>query len=225
MRILEAVGNALPISIGLALSPFVIATILIILMTGRARTNAPAFLVGWVLGFLIVGLLVDLIPEASDTSGWPKSLPGVVRIALGLILLLLAIQQWRKRPAPGEKVIVPKFLTRLDDISVIQSSVTGFLLSALHPKNLPLIIAGVEAIRVSELDEGGENVAFAIFTTLSSLTIVLPMTWHFLAKEKAEATFGHWKDWLIRHNGTVLILLLLLLGMLLIGRGMRMLAI
>jgi hypothetical protein len=222
--ILEAVGNALPISIGIALSPFAIAAILIILMTARAKTNAPAFLFGWVLGFLVVGSLVDLIPETPSDASGPKTLPGLVRIALGLALLLLAIQQWRRQPAPGEKVEVPKFLARLDNFGAIQSSVTGFLLSAVHPKNLPLIIAGVAAIRATNLDEGGENVAFLIFTAISSLTIVLPIAGYFIARENVEATFGRWKDWLVRNNGTVVILLLLLLGTLLIGRGIKLLA-
>lgn len=222
--ILEAVGNALPIAAGIALSPLAIAALLIILMTERARKNAPAFLLGWVVGFLVVGSLVDLIPEAQANQGGTKILPALVRIALGLVLLLLCIRQWRRQSASGSNVKVPKFLTRLDSIGVIQSAMTGFLLSALHPKNLPLIIAGVEAIRVSNLDQAKENIAFLVFTAASSLTIFLPVAAHFLAKEKFEPIFRRWKDWLIKNNAAVVILLLLLLGTLLIGRGLRMLA-
>ena len=223
--ILEAVGNALPISIGIAISPFAIAALLIILMTARARTNAPAFLLGWILGFLIVGFLADFIPFAQDSTGESKPLPGLIRVALGLVLLISAVWQWRRQSASDEKVTTPRLLARLDNIGVFQSMVTGFLLSAVHPKNLPLIVAGVAAIQTANLTQGGENVAFLVFTILSSLTILLPIAGYFLAKEKAEVMFGEWKSWLITNNGIVMILLFLFLGTLLIGRGMRMLSI
>jgi hypothetical protein len=45
-----------------------------------------------------------------------------------------------------------------------------------------------------------------------------------LARQSVEGTFARWKDWLIENNVTVLIVLLLVFGTLLIGRGMKIFA-
>ena len=43
--LLEAIGNSLPMAVGIALSPLPVASVIILLMTPQARTNAPTFLV------------------------------------------------------------------------------------------------------------------------------------------------------------------------------------
>ena len=52
--LVEAIKQSLPFAFGIALSPLPIAAIIMILMSARARTNAPAFLLGWFLGLLLV---------------------------------------------------------------------------------------------------------------------------------------------------------------------------
>ena len=64
-----------------------------------------------------------------------------------------------------------------------------------------------------------------VFTTIASLSVALPLAAYFLARQRVEVTFARWKDWLIENNGMVLIVLLLVFGTLLIGRGMKILAI
>ena len=222
--ILEAIGNSFPIAVGIAISPLAIAALLIMLLTPRAKVNAPAFLFGWILGFLLVGFLAYFIPGMETTPEEPATLAGIVRIVLGLALLLLAIWQWQRQAARNHKVETPRFLARIDNMGVTHCILTGFLLSAAHPKNLPLIVAGVAAIGRYNLDALAEIMAFLIFTAVASATILLPLAAYFLAKRQAEALFGHWKDWLIRNNDIVVLLLLLIFGTLLVGRGIKMLA-
>jgi hypothetical protein len=42
----SAVGESLPMAIGVALSPVPVAAVIIIMLTAKARTNAPAFVLG-----------------------------------------------------------------------------------------------------------------------------------------------------------------------------------
>ena len=44
--IFETIAESLPMSVGVALSQLAILAIFMILMTAKARTNAPAFLLG-----------------------------------------------------------------------------------------------------------------------------------------------------------------------------------
>ena len=128
-----------------------------------------------------------------------------------------------ERPAPEAVVNVPPLLARLDAIGVMQSSVTGLLLSAIHPKNLILNAAGAAAIDASGLDSGAQYIALVIFALIASVGMTLPIAAYFIARRKVGAMLGRWKDWLIRNNVQVMVALLLILGALLIARGLHIL--
>jgi hypothetical protein len=219
----DAISNSLPMSVGVAVSPIPVAAILIILMSARAGTNAPAFLLGWMAGILTVGLVVSLMPGLITARGEPTQLSGLTRVALGVALLLLAGHQWKQRPEPEAAVNVPPLLAHLDTIGVMQSLITGFLLSAIHPKNLILNAAGAAAIDASMLDSGTQYIALVIFALIASVGITVPIAAYFIARRKAGAMLGRWKDWLIRNNVQVMVALLLILGALLIARGVHIL--
>ena len=223
--ILEAIGKSLPMAVGVALSPIPVAAVIMILMAAQARTSAPAFLLGWMLGILTVGFIVFLVPGIDTARGEPTALSGLIRIVLGITLLLLAVRQWHQRSGADELREVPKVLAHLDQVGVIQSSVTGFLLSSVHPKNLGLSAAGAAAIDASMLDPVAQVIALLLFSVIASLTIAIPVAGYFLVGPSAEAMFRSWKDWLVEHNATMITTLLLIFGALLIGRGMKILAV
>jgi threonine/homoserine/homoserine lactone efflux protein len=221
---IEAIGGSLPLSVGVALSPLPVAAVIMMLITAQGRTNAPAFLLGWFLGILTVGFVVFLMPGIETARGEPTTLSGLLRIILGIALLFLSIRKWRQRPAPDEPVEVPKVLTRLDQIGVMQSMIAGFLLSSVNPKNLLLTAAGAATIDASMLDPGAQIIALLVFAAIASVTIAVPVVAYLLARHSAGIMFVSWKDWLLRNNATLQIVLLLVFGALLIGGGMKILA-
>jgi threonine/homoserine/homoserine lactone efflux protein len=223
--LLEAIGGSLPMAVGIALSPLPVASLIILLMTPQARTNAPAFLLGWIAGILAVGFVVFILPGIETTRGEPTPLSGLMRIILGILLLALTWKQWRRQPRPNEPVTVSKLLARLDQIGTAHSLATGFLFTAINPKNLVLTAAGAATIDSSMLAPKSQIIVLFVFTTIASLSVALPLAAYFLARQRVEVTFARWKDWLIENNGMVLIVLLLVFGTLLIGRGMKILAI
>ena len=224
VMLLEAIGNSLPMAVGIALSPLPVASVIILLMTPQARTNAPTFLVGWITGILAVGFVVFILPGIETTRGNPTPLSGLLRIILGIFLLALTWKQWKKRPRPNEPVTVPKLLARLDHIGTGHSLAMGFLFTAINPKNLVLTVAGAATIDSSMLAPKSQIIALFVFTTIASLSVALPLAAYYLARQSVEGTFARWKDWLIENNVTVLIVLLLVFGTLLIGRGMKIFA-
>ena len=222
--IIEAIGKSLPMAVGVALSPIPVAAVIMILMAAQARTSAPAFLLGWMLGILTVGFIVFLVPGIDTARGEPTALSGLIRIVLGIALLLLSVRQWHQRSAADELREVPKVFAHLDQMGAIQSSVTGFLLSSVHPKNLVLTAAAAATIDASMLDPGAQLIALLLFCAIASLTIAIPVAGYFLVGPSAEAMMRSWKDWLVKNNATMITALFLIFGALLISRGMTILA-
>ena len=46
----QAIGQILPLAVGVGLSPSPIIAVVVMLGTPQARANGPAFMVGWLVG-------------------------------------------------------------------------------------------------------------------------------------------------------------------------------
>lgn len=219
-----AIGTSLPMSVGVALSPIPIAAVILLMLTARARANAPAFLLGWILGILTVSTVVLLLPGLETSQGRPTPFSGYIRLGLGLVLLAMSVRRWRHRPAPDEPVDMPPALARLDQFGPLHSLAAGFLLSGVNPKNLILVIAGATSIDASLLPPFEQLVVLAIFTAIASSTIAIAVFAHRLFRDSVEVVFSQWKTWLIRNNVAVVASILLMFGALLVGDGLEIIA-
>jgi Sap, sulfolipid-1-addressing protein len=63
-----AIGQSLPLAIGVALSPISIVAVVLLLTTPRARANGPAFL----LGLGVVGAVVLALAGPGEASELPR---------------------------------------------------------------------------------------------------------------------------------------------------------
>jgi len=92
-----AIGQALPLAVGVALSPIPIIAVALMLMSPRARLNGPGFVLGWLAGLAVIGAIVLAIagPANASNDGKPATWVSVLKLLLGLLLVLLAVRQWR----------------------------------------------------------------------------------------------------------------------------------
>jgi Kef-type K+ transport system membrane component KefB len=106
----QAIGDILPLAIGVAISPVPIIAIVLMLGTPRARGNGIAFAIGWVAGLTLAGAIMLAIASGNATtgSGEPETWVSLLKVVLGTLFLLLALKQWRGRPAPGQEAAMPK---------------------------------------------------------------------------------------------------------------------
>jgi hypothetical protein len=217
--VLTAIAESVPLAVGVALSPVPIAVVLVALLTPRARVTAPSFLLGWILGIGMIGLIVFFLPGLETAPGEPTRLSGILASVLGAALVALSVRQWRKRPVAGRPVEAPAIIARLGECGAGKALSVGFLLSALNPKNMGFTAAGVAAIDGAMMGPANQMVTFAVFTAVASASIALPIFGFFASRGRAEVLFARWKDWLIAHNATVMAVLLVVFGLLILGRG------
>jgi threonine/homoserine/homoserine lactone efflux protein len=216
----QAIGEVLPLAIGVALSPVPIIAIILMLGTPYARSTGPAFTVGWLAGLAIAGGLVLAFASGSaDDSGEPAGWVGALKLVLGLVFLLLAAKQWHGRPRPGQEAAMPKWMREIDTFTAGKAVAMGVLLSAVNPKNLALTIAAATVIAQATLTDGQAAVTLAVFVLVGSLTILAPLGLYFALGAKAAHPLEELQGWMAAHNAAIMTVLFLVLGAKLAGDG------
>ncbi len=217
----EAIGAVLPLGVGVALSPLPIVAVVLMLSSRRGRVTGPAFLLGWLTGSAVAGTVVLLVAAAADPAdgGEPADWVGWLKLALGLLVLLLAVRTWRQRPSGDAEPELPGWMAALDSWSSARSCGLGAALSAVNPKNLMLTIAASAAIAQTGIGAGEQAVALAVFVVLGALGVGLPVVLTWVLGERAGAMLADLKTWLARNNAAVLTVVLLVIGAKLVGEG------
>ncbi len=217
----DAIGGLLPSAIAVALSPIPIVAVILMLDTPKARSNGPAFAVGWVVGLTAVSVIVLLVAHgASDPDSASSTSVNWVTLGLGVLFLGLARQQWRKRPKKGEEPVMPKWMASVDGFTAPKSLVLGVALSAANPKNLALTLAAAGSIAQAGLSAGEDAIAVTVFVVLASVTVVGSVLFYLLASTKAAEPLAAIKEFMSDHNAVIMMVILLILGAKLIGNGL-----
>jgi Sap, sulfolipid-1-addressing protein len=218
-----ALGDLLPLAIGIAISPIPIIACILMLFSPKARINGPAFLVGWVLGIAVVTTVVLLLSDSTGATDDPASGPSLgdlVILLLGIGAILLGFRQWRGRPKAGDDVAMPAWMSAIDGFSPVKAFGFGLLLSALNPKNLGLAAAAGIVIDKA-VAAGGSALAMEVtFVILASLSIAVPVVYLLVGGEGAKRTLDGWRTWLAANNAAVLAVLFIVIGAKLVGSGL-----
>jgi len=212
----DAIGQILPIAIGIALSPIPIVAVVLMLATPRARVNGPAFVAAWIVGLAAVGIIVLALvgDDATTDSGTPARWASGLKLVLGLLLLAFGVRAWLERPRGGKAGELPRWMRALDTFTPPKAAGAGLLLSAA---NLVLAVAGAATIAQADISVGQEAGALAIFVAIGTLGVAAPLVLYFALGDRSRAILDELKDWMARNNATIMAVLALIIGLKLIG--------
>ncbi len=210
------IGEILPLAIGVAVSPVPIIAAILMLFSKRAGRTSSGFLIGWVLGIVVATAIFTALAGVLQTGGAPSAAASWTKIGLGVLLLLVGIREWRGR---GEHHDTPKWMAAIDDFTFGKALGLGFLLSAVNPKNLIMAAGAGVIIGSAALSLGGEVLAVAVFTVIAASTVAVPVIGHLIAAERMRGPLDSLKTWLQNNNATVMATLILVIGAVLIGKG------
>ena len=217
----EVIGGILPLALGIAISPIPIIAAILMLLSPKAKGTSVGFMIGWVLGIVVAvvvfTLLASIIPEQDPDAA--KPIAGVIKLLLGAGLLFLALKQWRGRPKAGEAAALPKWMSAIDSMTTMRGAVLGFLLSAVNPKNLLMAAGAGVLIGTAGLNGGEITLVIVIFVIIAACSVAVPVIAYLLASEKMAGPLESLRGWLVQNNATVMAVLLLVIGVVLIGKG------
>lgn len=217
------IGDLLPFALGVAVSPIPIIAVILMLLAPRAGGTSAGFGLGWLAGIVVVTTVVVLVAGgagAGTDEGGPSTASSWIKLLLGVLLLALAVREWRQRPRPGEDAVLPKWMAAIDGFTPVKATGLGFLLSALNPKNLLMCIAAGLTIGAASLGAGQSVAAVAVFTVIAASTVLVPVVAYAVAKDRMRGPLDELKVWLQANNAAVMSVLILVIGTVLVGKGL-----
>jgi threonine/homoserine/homoserine lactone efflux protein len=215
----QAIGQVMAFAAGVALSPIPIIAVVLMLATPKARSNGLAFLGGWMLGLAAVGTIVLFAANGAGASesGAPATWVSVLKIVLGVVLLLVAVRQWRGRPRGDSEPDLPGWMKRIDTLTAPRAAGIAVVLAAVNPKNLLLTVGAAAAIAQTGVSTGDQAIALAVFVVLGALGPGIPVAIYFLMRDRATATLENMRAWMVRENAMIMAVICLIIAAKLIG--------
>ena len=178
---LELIAELVPQAIGMAASPLPLIAVLLMILSPNGRGRSLGFAVGRVLAVLVTVLAVAALSDAA-TQGSGGTRVGAQSSAscLAWDSSLLALSKFRSRPKGAAEPKTPGWMQALDGIPPAKALRTGFLVTAINPKELIFGIAAGVVIGSASIPPGMVAAALLIYTALATITVVVPVVAYLL---------------------------------------------
>ena len=206
--------DLLLIGLAVALDPLPLTAFVVILPSNRGVRKGAAYLFGW-LASLAVVVAVTVIATGNNPPK-PNTVPSLaslaVKIAIGAVLVVIAIRQRRRmgRPKPPKKP--PKWQEHVDNMS-------PWFAMGLAPALQPwtLIAAGAATVVQAKLSSWESYLALIGFCVLGSASYIAMEIYAGLKPEQSQAFLAKFRKWMETRTDQVIIVGCLLLGFWLIA--------
>lgn len=219
--LLQAIGAGLPAALAIALSPFPVIAIVLVLTGAHGRLGGPFFAVGWLVGLSAITVLTVVVFNGSDD---PESTAATVaawlRVVAGAALVVMGVRKWRARPRRGEVADPPRWMASLDEVTPPRSLLLGLGLGGANPKNLVLSAAATTSIIESGVHGTQLLVAIAVFVLLGSITVLGAVVAHLFGGRRGAAALAGVDEFMAANSTAVTVVIIVLIGAKVLGDGL-----
>jgi threonine/homoserine/homoserine lactone efflux protein len=214
-----AFAQSLVIAVGLILATLPTVLVTLVLETKRPGRVSHSFVGGWVLGLAVAGGVVIAVGDVVKLAGPPPVWLSYVEIALGVLLLVLAIRKWRGRARAGDVPETPKWMASIDSMTPTRAFGLAFLMASVNPKNLVIVASGATVI-VDATSRPVEQIAvLLVFVVVGSLGVAAPAILRAAFGDRSAPALDAADRWMTGHSALVMSVVLLVLAVLLIMNG------
>ncbi len=219
--LLQAIGTVLPAALAIALSPFPVIGIVLVLAGPHGRLNGALFTLGWLVGLSVVTAVVAIVfGGADDADSTSSAIADWGRVLAGATLVGLGIRKWWRRPRPGEVVDAPTWMASLDAAGPGKALMLGALLAGANPKNF--VLAAAAATSVVETGVHGTQlvVAVVVFVAVGSCTVVGAVVVRLLGGQRGVSLLDSVREFMVANSTVITVFVLLILGAKVLGDGL-----
>ena len=208
------------IGLAITLEPIPLTTFILVLASKGGVRKGAAFIFGWLLSLAVVIALTVLVtgnkPPKSNTA--PSLAALAVKVLIGVVLVIIAVRQWRRMGKPKKPKKTPKWQTGIDNMS-------PWFAIALGPLTQPwgLVAAGVAVITEAKLSSWQSYIALFGFCVIATITYLVMEVYAGFRPAQTQAFLTRTRTWIDTHTDQMIIVVSLVLGFWLIGKSIYLL--
>ncbi len=208
--------NLLLIGLVITLEPIPLTAFLLVLASKSGVRKGAAFIVGWLVSLALVIAFTLVVTQNNPPK--PSTVPSLaalaVKIAIGVVLVVIGYRRSRRLDQPKGPKEVPKWQTGVDNMSM-------WFAIALGPLTQPwgLVAAGVATITEAKLSSWQSSLALIMFCLVATATYLTMEIYVGFWPAKGAALLGRLRSWLDSHTDQVIMIVSLVLGFWLIGNS------
>lgn len=209
----------IPLALVIALSPLSIIPGILVLHTGRPRPTGLAFLVGWLVGlaaltsvFLAASGLVGGLRE--QPPGWASGL----RVVVGAALIVFGLYRWLTRHKSAH---MPRWMQSMGRLTPGRALGAAIALTIVNPKVLFICAAAGLAVGTAGLGAGGMGAAVVWFVAVAGSTVAAPILAYAVSGDRLDEQLAQLKDWMERQHAVLVAAILLVIGLLVLYKGIH----
>jgi sulfite exporter TauE/SafE len=191
----------------------------LVLHTPRPRPTGLAFLAGWLLG---LAALTAIFLEVSNLLGGlgdkPPPWASWLRVVVGALLIVFGIYRWltRKRSAH-----TPSWMQSIGKLTPVRAGGAATALAVVNPKVLFVSAAAGLAIGSAGLGTTHAWVAAAWYVAVAGSTVALPILAYAVSGDRLDEPLRQLKDWMERQHATLVAAILIVIGLLVLYKGIH----
>ncbi len=210
--------NLLLIGVAVALDPLPLTAFVVILPSKRGVRKGAAYVFGWLVSLAIV--VAVTVAATGNNPPKPSTVPSLaslaVKIAIGTVLVVIAVRQRRRRGQPKKPKKPPKWQEHVDNMS-------PWFALGLAPTLQPwtLIAAGAATVVEAKLSSWESFLALIGFCLLGSASYIAMEIYAGFRPEQSQAFLAKFRTWMENHTDQVIIIGCLLLGFWLIASSIN----
>ncbi len=215
----RAIGQIIPLAVGVALSPLPIIAVILMVTAPSGRVTGLSFLAGWVIALVVLGTVVLVLADEAQAkhAGAPATWVSIVQVVLGVLLVITAARQWKGRPHGGQEPPLPGWMQKVETFSPPKAAAVAFSFAAVKPKNLLLTVGAATAIAETGIGTAQQAGAMAVYVMLASVGVGFPIAVYFLMGDRAPGILARLRGWMVRENQTIVAVICILIAAKLIG--------
>jgi threonine/homoserine/homoserine lactone efflux protein len=208
--------NLMLIGLAIALDPLPLTAFMVVLPSNRGVRKGAAFVFGWLVSLAIVVTVTVLAtgnnPPQQNTAPSLASL--AVRIAIGAVLVVIAVRHIRARGRPKPPKKPPKWQEHVDSMS-------PWFAMALAPTLQPwaLIGAGAAVVVEAKLSSWQSFLALFLYCVLASSSYLAMEIYAVVRPAQSQALLARFRTWINTHTDQVIIVGSLIIGFWLIANS------
>lgn len=212
-------AELIPLALVVALSPLTIIPAVLVLHSPRPRPTGLAFLLGWIIG---LAALTQIFIELSNLLGGgldkPPSWASYVRIVAGAALVVFGVYKWLTRKRASH---APKWMSSFAKITPARAFTTAIVLVVVNPKVLFMCAAAGLAVGTEGVGRTGAVLGMVYYVAIAASTVALPILAYAVSGDRLSQPLHRLKDWMERQHAALIAVILVVLGLLVLYKGIH----